>query len=119
MNILNQIAVIFGISLLGDAVSYVLPFTFPPQIVALLILFLLLYFKLLKVDDIKEDSDFLLKNMSFLFIPAGVGIIEEVKIFWPYIGRLLFIMISGNFVAFFFASFCCNIALKLTRKEKE
>ena len=67
MSILNQIAIIFGISLLGEIAAYILPFTFPSQIIALIILFVLLITGVLKIEHIKEKSDFLLKNMAFFF----------------------------------------------------
>lgn len=118
MSILNQIAIIFGVSLLGEIAAYILPFTFPSQIIALIILFVLLMTGVLKIEHIKEKSDFLLKNMAFFFIPAGVGILDEVKEIWPVFWKLIFIMVSGNFVAFFFSALFCTLAMKLTGRRE-
>lgn len=42
----------------------------------MILLFILLCVHILKVDHIREKSDFLLENMAFFFIPAGVSIIN-------------------------------------------
>ena len=45
----------------------------------MLILFLLLVFGIVKESDIDEASDILIKNMSLLFVPATLAIVDEYK----------------------------------------
>lgn len=37
--------------------------------------------KAIKTSDVKKASETILENMSFLFVPAGVGIIENFDLF--------------------------------------
>ena len=75
MKIILQIGLVLGICLLGEALSLVLPIPFPGSVIAMIFLFLLLLSGRLRPEHIREKSDFLLQNMAFFFIPAGVGIL--------------------------------------------
>ena len=91
MKIILQIGLVLGICLLGEGVSLLLPIPFPGSVLAMIFLFILLLSGLLRPEHIKEKSDFLLKNMAFFFIPAGVGIMEYADEMLPGIcaGRKL------------------------------
>ena len=73
MRILAQIGIVLFVCLLGEAIAAVLPFPFPASVIGMVLLFLLLACKWLKPRHIQEKSNFLLSNMAFFFIPAGVG----------------------------------------------
>lgn len=77
VKLLVQIGIVFGICLVGEGISRVLPFTFPASVISMILLFLLLLSGALKVEHIREKGDFLLRNMAFFFIPSGVGLIEQ------------------------------------------
>lgn len=80
MKIIKQFGIIFFICWLGTVVEKLLPFAFPASVIAMLILLLCLITGLLKVEHIREKSDFLLENMAFFFIPAGVNVINYLDI---------------------------------------
>ncbi len=85
MKLLGQIGIVFGICLLGELIAAILPFTFPSSIISMSLLFILLMTKLLKIEHIERKADFLLQNMAFFFVPAGVGILEHTQLlkgFW-------------------------------------
>lgn len=67
---------IYGCLLLGRLVAKYLPFTFPESIIGLIILFLLLETKILKLEWITPAGNLLMKHMAFLFIPAAVGMVS-------------------------------------------
>ncbi|MCC8069073.1 MAG: CidA/LrgA family protein [Ruminococcus sp.] len=77
MKILKQVLILIVISLLGEVLKYLLPLPFPSSIYGLIILFLALQFKILKLDDIKTISDFLISIMPIMFIPPSVGLMES------------------------------------------
>jgi holin-like protein len=75
MKIFKQLLIILSINFLGEFLSNFLSLPLPGSIVGMLILLILLFTQLLKPDDIAETADFLLNNMAFFFIPAGVGVL--------------------------------------------
>lgn len=99
-NIFSQLAVLLGVCFIGELVAQVLPIPFPAGVISMVILIVLLFSKLLKLKHIAEVGDFLLKNIAFFFIPAGVSIIEHIPIIRPVIVPFLIICIVSTFVTF-------------------
>ncbi len=85
MMIFKQLSIIFSIYLLGEAVAIVLPFSFPGSIIGMLLLFIALLLKWIKIGDIKQVSDFFLKHMALFFIPAGVSVMSSYSLIEVYI----------------------------------
>lgn len=83
MNILRQFSIILLISLVGEALSDLIPLPIPASIYGILLLFLLLCTGVLRVQSVKEVSSFLIAIMPVMFIPAGVGLMESFGLLLP------------------------------------
>ena len=66
----------------------------------MILLFLLLLFKVLKVEHIEEKASFVLNNMAFFFIPAGVGVMEYFDILGAYLVPFLVICVVSTILTF-------------------
>lgn len=100
MKMMYQIGLLFGVCLLGQAISVFLPIPFPGSVLSMIILFLLLFFRVVKVDHIRQKADFLLKNMSFFFIPAGIGILSSFDMIRSSILPLITVIIVTTILTF-------------------
>jgi len=100
MKMMYQIGLLFGVCLLGQAISVFLPISFPGSVLSMIILFLLLFFRVIKVDHIQQKADFLLKNMSFFFIPAGIGILSSFDLIRSSILPLITVIIVTTVLTF-------------------
>lgn len=91
MKIFNQLGIIFGIWAGGELISSLCSdfIKIPGTIVGMIILFLLLQFKIIKEETIREVSDFLLNNMAIFFVPAGVSLINSLGLIGDNIVVLL------------------------------
>ena len=69
MNILFQLAIVFGVCLVSEVISAMLPFALPASIIGMLLLLLMLILKIIKKDQIRSVSDFLLGNLPFFLKP--------------------------------------------------
>ena len=120
MKIMMQIAIVFAICLLGQGIVAILPFPFPASVMGMLILFLLLLFKILKLEHIKEKTDFLLQNMAFFFIPSGVSIIENYDLLKGNIIKIFLIAIITLILTFVATAYTVSFVIKWqnTRREK-
>lgn len=118
MKIIKQIGIIFTICWLSQIVEAVLPFDFPASVIGMILLFILLAFKILRVDHIREKSDFLLSNMAFFFIPAGVSIINYFDVLKNCIFQLLVICAVSTVVAFAATAYSMKLVLKLMNAKK-
>ena len=88
MKYLQQLMIILAAYLLGVVLQVALNLPIPGTVLGLIILFLGLYSGIIKVEMIEDMCEILISNMSFLFIPAGVGLITS------------FGLLSGKIVAF-------------------
>ncbi|MES2765099.1 MAG: CidA/LrgA family protein [Bacteroidota bacterium] len=59
----------------GELISHVLKIPIPGNIFGMLLLFLSLLKGVVKIETLQPAVDFLTKNMSLFFVPAGVGLI--------------------------------------------
>lgn len=73
---LCQLSFLFAVYLLAVWLCGVLPFTFPASVMGMLLLLLLLLTGAVKPRQVEQGADLLLQNMMFLFVPAGVSILE-------------------------------------------
>ena len=76
MKLFKQFTVIIFLSFLGEVLHTLIPFPIPASIYGIMLLFILLERKVLRIDDIREVSDFLIFIMPLLFIPSAVGLID-------------------------------------------
>lgn len=93
MRVFLQLALILGICYAGDLIHDYTSIPVPGNILGMLILLLLLCLKIVKLDQIREVSDFFLKRLSFFFLPPAIGLMlvgDDVKSQWPL---LLFLCI--------------------------
>lgn len=79
MKYLLQFLVIIAFSFLGELLHYCLPLPIPASIYGIVLLFVALELKWVKVKDIRETSSFLIAVMPVMFIPAAVGLIDSYK----------------------------------------
>jgi holin-like protein len=80
MKLLRQFAIIIVICFLGEVLNKLCGIPIPGNVLGMIILLFGLITKVIKLSYIEEVSEFLLKHLSFFFIPAGVGIIGAIDI---------------------------------------
>ena len=100
VKIIYQIGIIFALCWISQIVEGLLPFSFPASVIGMLLLFLLLCAGLLRVDHIREKSDFLLGNMAFFFLPAGVSIINYFDVLRSTAVQLIMICLLTTVITF-------------------
>ena len=80
MKLFREAIIIFGIYLLGVLITDITGVPIPGNVIGMVILFLLLYLKVIKVEQISTISNFFLEHLAFFFIPAGVGLISSFSV---------------------------------------
>lgn len=77
MKYMGQIGIILTISFIGEILNYIIPVQIPACIYGLIIMFVCLYTKIIKIDSVKETATFLIEIMPVMFIPAAVGLMNS------------------------------------------
>jgi holin-like protein len=73
--LLKQFSIILSIYFLGELLQKTFGLPVPGNILGMLILFFCLLSGIIKLEMINRISDFLLDNLAFFFLPAGVSLI--------------------------------------------
>ena len=97
---LKQSAWIFGFTLLGEALSRVIPLPIPAAVYGLVLLFLALCLKLVKVEQVNKVSDFLLTVLPVLFVSPIVNLIESWGILAPHVIPIALLVLSSTVLVF-------------------
>lgn len=98
MKYLRQFGIILAVTCVGEIMKYFIPLPIPGSIYGLILMFVLLLTKVIKVDHVKETGEFLIEIMTLMFIPAGVGLITSWSQLQPFLVPLLVITVVSTFV---------------------
>lgn len=119
MILILQLSTIFLICLIGNFIASILPFAFPGSIISMVLLFVLLMIKALKESSINKVGDYLLNNMAFFFVPAGVGIIEYFDLLSEIWWKFLLIILVSTFTTFAVSSLVVSFIIFISNKKKK
>ena len=100
LKILIQIGVIFGLYWISQCIEAVLPIPFPASVISMLLLLALLLLRLIKVEQIREKTDFVLSNLSFFFVPVIASVINYVDVIAENAVALLVISLVTTVLTF-------------------
>ncbi|MFQ6174634.1 CidA/LrgA family protein [Streptococcus anginosus] len=95
MKLYVQLMIIFSISLIGEGISYLFHLPIPGSIIGLIFLFLGLQFKILRLRHVSMVGNFLLANMTILFLPPAVGIMDKFHVIAPYLLPIVLIIVGA------------------------
>ena len=96
MKYLRQFGIILAVTCVGEIMKYFIPLPIPGSIYGLILMFVLLLAKVIKVEHVKETGEFLIEIMPLMFIPAGVGLITSWSQLQPFL--VLVITVVSTFV---------------------
>ena len=77
MKFVLQFLIIIVFAFVGELLHYFIPLPIPASIYGIVLLFLALELKVVKVSDIEQTSSFLIAIMPLMFLPPAVGVIES------------------------------------------
>ena len=115
MKLFREAIIIFGIYLLGVLITAITGVPIPGNVIGMVILFLLLYLKVIKVEQISTISNFFLEHLAFFFIPAGVGLISSFSVIKNIWLQLLIVC----FVTTAITMICTGLVVQKIANKKE
>jgi holin-like protein len=116
MKIVLQTGIIFSLCWISRIIARFLPFDFPASIIALFLVFLMLLTGLLRLEHIREKSDFLLSNMAFFLIPSSVNVINYFGLVKENVLKLILICVISMVITFGVTALTVTMVLRLVRR---
>ncbi len=83
MEMYRGLAIILGFLFAGQAISKLTHIPVPGSVLGMILLTLALMVGVVKLEQVEEVGTFLIKNMSVMFIPPGVGVI----LYWSLVKK--------------------------------
>ena len=118
MKLLNQLFIVFCICFVGDIISYLLPIPFPGSVIAMVLLFILLCTGAVRKRRIEAITDFLLKNMSLMFIPPTVSIIGYLDVLGEVFVPFVLICLITTVLTFLATAYSVKLVIFLINRNK-
>ena len=100
MKYLMQFGIIIGLSLVGEVINSVIPLQVPASVWGMVLLFVLLCLKVIKLDQVQDAADFLLSIMTVMFVPVGASLITSFADIKDEILGIFAIIIVSTVVCF-------------------
>jgi len=122
---LRSIFIIFFYQVLGEAVKKIFEIRIPGPVIGLILLLvsliLLNKFKTKFINNLKKEvadtSTYILKYLSFLFVPIGVGVVMHFSYLENNLSKVLFIIFISTILTISITAFLMEkINKKLNKK---
>lgn len=95
MKIIKGFFWILLFTIIGEALALLIPLTIPGPVYGLVLFFIALQLEWVPMEDVDELGSWLAANMGIMFVPAGVGIVNnmtELAANWWQILIILFVV---------------------------
>lgn len=118
MKYIYQIGIISGISLAAELLYVFLPLPVPASVYGLVILFILLLTKIIKIEQIEDTADWLLKIMPVLFIGPSVGLISAAPAIAGQVVPLIIMGVLSTIGVMIVTAVTAQILIRAKEKDK-
>ena len=108
IQLVRSLVILYIILLLGNLISHYIPLGIPGSIWGLLLLFLGLTTRIIRLEWIYLGSSLLIRYMAVLFVPVSVGIIKYYDLLVSQWKILLIPNILSTFLTLFIIAFLGN-----------
>lgn len=100
MEYLTQFLIILGFTLAGEFLQWLISLPIPASVYGLVLLFVALCLKIVKVQQVKKTGGFLSSLLPMLFVATTVGIAEQWDLIGPRIVPILLLLITSTVLTF-------------------
>ena len=117
MKYLTQFLIILGFTLAGEALQRIIPLPIPASVYGLILLFLALCFKVVKLEQVKDTGAFLTSILPILFVSPAVGIVEDWALIRNDLIPILLLLVASTVLTFGIAGRVAQAFLKKGGEE--
>lgn len=117
MKYLMQFGIIATVSFFGEVLKFVIPLAIPASVYGLVLMFLLLVFKVIRLDMVDSAADYLIAIMPVMFVPPIVGVMDSYNEISGILIKLLVITIITTFVVMVVTGTVAQLIVKIKEKN--
>lgn len=118
MKYIKQAGLIATISFIGELLHFFVPLPIPASVYGMVILFVLLCLKFIKLSQVEDVANWLLSVMPIFFIAPSVGLINSFDSVKGQVLPLLFICFISTVVVTVLTGLIAQGIIRLQKKRK-
>ncbi|PKL19871.1 MAG: CidA/LrgA family protein, partial [Spirochaetae bacterium HGW-Spirochaetae-4] len=118
MKIMEQLTLVTLVGLAGIVLASLLPIPFPGSIMSMLLMFILLLSKAIRIRQIEQVSQFFLANMGAFFIVPVVAILEQLEVMKGKTLQFFAVCIVSALITFIATAGSVKLTLVLMKKSQ-
>lgn len=119
MKYVIQFLIIAAFAFIGELLHWFIPLPIPASIYGIVLLFIALELKWVKVSDIREVSSFLIAVMPIMFIPAAAGLMESWGAVKSSVWEYALITIVSTFVVMGVSGAVTQFVIRRGKKNEQ
>lgn len=100
MNFVKQFLIILIVSFVGEVLNKFIPLPIPASIYGLILMFICLQFKIIKLNQVDKAGRFMIEIMPVMFVPTSVGLMASWGILKPVFVPFMAITIISSIAIF-------------------
>ena len=113
----KQFLIILVINFVGVIIQNIFHLPLPGTILGMLILFVLLWTKVLKVESIEKVCDFLILNMIIFFLPPAVELLEYMALLKTGFFKIIILLIVTTVITMIVTGKTVDFCIKRMEKK--
>ena len=113
----KQFLIILVINFAGVIIQNIFNLPLPGTILGMLILFVLLWTKVLKVESIEKVCDFLILNMIIFFLPPAVELLEYMALLKTGFFKIIILLIVTTVITMIVTGKTVDFCIKRMQKK--
>lgn len=117
MKYIEQLIIIILFSFIGELLNYVIPLPIPASIYGMILLFLALSSKIIKIEQVEETGEYLMSIMLIFFVPAAVGIMDTFFQYQSSMLKIIVIVIISTIIVQAVTGLISQFIIRITNKK--
>lgn len=119
MKLFREALIILILYIIGEVITAVTHVPIPGNIIAMILLFIALCLKIIKIEQINTISNFFLDHLAFFFLPAGVAVMNSFGLIKANIVQILIVCLVTTAVTMTITGLVVQaIANKIDKKKQ-
>ncbi|ENZ03459.1 CidA/LrgA family protein [Clostridium thermobutyricum] len=120
MKLFREALIILILYIIGEVITAVTHVPIPGNIIAMILLFIALCLKIIKLEQINTISNFFLDHLAFFFLPAGVAVMNSFGLIKANIVQILIVCLVTTAVTMTITGLVVQaIANKMDKKKQK
>ena len=119
MKYIKELMIILIFSFIGDVLNHVIPLPIPASIYGMILLFIALSTKIIKLEQVETTAEFLLSIMLIFFVPASVGIMDTFFAYKSSMLPIIIIVIISTVIVMITTGLVSQFIIKLKNKKRK